>query len=132
MPDSCYGNRCMWRGRRAQQKQKEKSASRLSLHLAYESMRLPGEIEDAFRSGATILTANVRAARWLQREYEQMQKRAERSFWATRRIEDGESGVRRLWLAHSIDVADTPLLLTSLQERSIWTRMQREDARLLV
>ena len=28
--------------------------------------------------------------------------------------------------------ADAPLLLTSLQERSVWTRMQRDDAKLLV
>ena len=95
-------------------------------------MRLPGEIEDAFRSGATILTANVRAARWLEREYAQVQKRAGRSFWATPPIEDWDGWVRRLWLAHSMEEANAPLLLTSLQERSLWTRMQREDARLLV
>lgn len=95
-------------------------------------MRLPGEIEDAFRSGATILTANVRAARWLRREYARMQRSAGRNFWASPPIEDWESWLRRVWQAHSVSREDSPLLLTSLQERWLWTRMQRGDAGLLV
>ncbi len=95
-------------------------------------MRLPSEIEDAFQSGATILTANVRAARFLEREYAQAQRRAGRSFWATPPIHDWDGWLRRLWQADSVGDADAPLLLASLQERSVWTRMLREDARLLV
>ncbi|HTD55761.1 MAG TPA: hypothetical protein VK670_10285, partial [Silvibacterium sp.] len=95
-------------------------------------MRLPSKIEDAFENGATILTANVRAARWLRREYGLRQREAGRRVWASPPIEDWESWVLRLWQAYSIEEADAPLLLTSLQERSVWTRMQREDAKLLV
>lgn len=95
-------------------------------------MRLPSEIEDAFQSGATILTANVRAARFLEREYAQTQRRAGRSFWATPPIHDWDGWLLRLWQAHSVGEANAPLMLTSLQERSVWTRMLREDARLLV
>jgi ATP-dependent helicase/nuclease subunit B len=95
-------------------------------------MRLPTEIESAFENGATVLTANVRAARWLRREYALRQREAGRRVWATPPIEDWDSWVLRLWQAHSMSRADAPLLLTSLQERSVWTRMQRDDAKLLV
>jgi ATP-dependent helicase/nuclease subunit B len=95
-------------------------------------MRLPSEIESAFASGATVLTANVRAARWLRREYALRQREAGKRVWATPPIEDWDSWVGRLWQAHSMSKADAPLLLTSLQERSVWTRMQRDDAKLLV
>src|SRR5215469_544824 len=95
-------------------------------------MYLPIEIEQAFESGATVLTANVRAARWLRREYALHQREAGRRVWATPPIEDWDSWVVRMWQAHSMAMADAPLLLTSLQERSVWTRMQKEDARLLV
>jgi len=95
-------------------------------------MRLPTEIESAFARGATILTANVRAARWLRREYALRQREAGQRVWASPPIEDWDSWVLRLWQAHSMAQADAPLLLTSLQERSVWTRMQRDDARLLV
>ncbi|HEX3469860.1 MAG TPA: PD-(D/E)XK nuclease family protein [Silvibacterium sp.] len=95
-------------------------------------MQLPGEIESAFESGATVLTANVRAARWLRREYALLQRRAGRRVWATPPIEDWDSWLLRLWQAHTVTKADAPLLLTSLQERSVWMRMQRDDAKLLV
>jgi ATP-dependent helicase/nuclease subunit B len=95
-------------------------------------MQLPIEIENAFERGATILTANLRAARWLRREFALRQRDAGRRVWASPPIEDWDSWVLRLWQAHSMAQADAPLLLTSLQERSVWTRMQREDAKLLV
>ena len=95
-------------------------------------MQLPVEIENAFENGTTILTANVRAARWLRREYALRQREAGRRVWASPPIEDWDSWVGRLWQAYSMAQGDAPLLLTSLQERSVWTRMQREDAKLLV
>ncbi|MBV8113563.1 MAG: PD-(D/E)XK nuclease family protein, partial [Silvibacterium sp.] len=95
-------------------------------------MQLPWEIESAFENGATILTANVRAARWLRREYALRQREAGRRVWASPPIEDWDTWVLRLWQAHSMGQPDAPVLLTSLQERSVWTRMQREDAKLLV
>jgi ATP-dependent helicase/nuclease subunit B len=95
-------------------------------------MQLPVEIESAFETGATVLAANLRTARWLRREYALRQRDAGQRVWATPPIEDWESWVLRLWQAHSMAQADAPLLLTSLQERSVWTRMQRDDAALLV
>lgn len=52
--------------------------------------------------------------------------------WATPAIEDWDTWLRGLWQEQALADADAPLLLTSLQERSVWTRMQREDAALLV
>jgi ATP-dependent helicase/nuclease subunit B len=95
-------------------------------------MPVPEEIKQAFASGATILTANVRAARWLQREYALEQRQAGRRAWATPAIEDWDTWLRNRWREHALAEPDAPLLLTSLQERSVWTRMQREDAALLV
>src|SRR5271165_4487520 len=95
-------------------------------------MQLPIEIQNAFENGATVLTANLRAARWLRHEYALRQRDAGRRVWTTPPIEDWESWVLRLWQAHSMAQADAPLLLTSLQERSVWVRMQRDDAALLV
>jgi len=95
-------------------------------------MQLPSDIESALKDGATVLTANVRAARWLRREYALRQREAGTRVWASPPIEDWDSWMLRLWQAHSVARADAPLLLTSLQERSVWTRMQRDDAKLLV
>lgn len=91
-------------------------------------MRIAEEIERAFASGATVLTANARAARWLQREYGLRQREAGRRTWATPPIEDWETWLRRQWEKWALALGDAPLLLTSLQERSVWARMQREDA----
>jgi ATP-dependent helicase/nuclease subunit B len=99
---------------------------------ARPATRLPGEIKSAFESGATVLTASVRATRWLRREHALRQRSAGRRVWATPPIEDWDTWLLRLWQAHSIARAGAPLLLSSLQERSVWTRMQRDDAKLLV
>lgn len=106
----------------------------LSLHLSFiqKRMRAGDEITRAFASGAAILTGNARAARWLRREYGLLQREAGRRTWATPPIEDWDTWVRRQWEARAMADGDAPLLLTSLQERAIWTRMQREDAALVV
>src|SRR6185437_11482919 len=95
-------------------------------------MKIAAQISQAFASGATILTANVRAARWLQREYGLLQRASGRRAWTTPPIEDWETWLRRQWEAMMLKDGAAPLLLTSLQERSVWARMQREDAKLVV
>jgi probable DNA repair protein len=94
--------------------------------------RLSAEIKNAFQTGALILTANQRAARWLRKEYALEMRRQDRQAWSTPPIEDWDNWVRRLWQGASLLLDDAPLLLTDLQERRIWLRMQREDANLLV
>ncbi|MFZ0663198.1 MAG: PD-(D/E)XK nuclease family protein [Acidobacteriaceae bacterium] len=95
-------------------------------------MRVTAEITRGFASGTTILTASVRAARWLQREYGLQQREAGRRAWTTPPIEDWETWLRRQWDGLALADGAAPLLLTSLQEHSVWTRMQREDAMRLV
>jgi probable DNA repair protein len=95
-------------------------------------MPVTEEIKRAFASGATILTANLRAARWLQLEYAMEQRRAGKRAWTTPAIENWNTWLRSLWQTITLAGADSPLLLTSLQERSVWARMQREDAALVV
>src|SRR6185437_14016907 len=95
-------------------------------------MKIAAQISQAFASGATILTANVRAARWLQREYGLLQRASGRSAWTTPPIKDWETWLRRQWETLALADGAAPLLLTSLQERSVWARMQREEAKLLV
>ncbi len=95
-------------------------------------MPVPEEIKRAFASGATILTANVRAARWLQREYALEQRNAGRRAWSTPPIEAWGTWLGLQWEERALIDPDAPLLLTSLQERSVWARVQREDAALLV
>lgn len=95
-------------------------------------MRIAEEIERSFGSGATILTANARAARWLQREYGLRQREAGRRTWATPPIEDWETWLRRQWEERALAEKNAPLLLTNLQERGVWTRVQRDDAERVV
>lgn len=95
-------------------------------------MAVPEDIQRAFASGAAILTANMRAARWLEREYALEQRGAGRRAWATPAIEDWDTWVRRQWQAHALVDAEAPLLLTRLQERSVWKRIQRDFAASLV
>lgn len=95
-------------------------------------MRIGEEITRALASGATVLTGNVRSARWLQREYGLLQRDAGRRAWTTPPIEDWETWLGRQWESRSMADGQAPLLLSSLQERSVWARMQREDAALVV
>ncbi len=57
--------------------------------------RLSAEIESAFRDGALILTANLRAARWLRQEDALKMRAAGRNAWKTPAIEDWDTFVRR-------------------------------------
>jgi ATP-dependent helicase/nuclease subunit B len=94
--------------------------------------RLSAEIENAFRSGALVLTANLRAARWLRQEYALHMRRSGKQAWNTPPIEDWDTWVKSLWHESSVLDENPPLLLTDLQERQVWLRMQRDDANLLV
>jgi ATP-dependent helicase/nuclease subunit B len=94
--------------------------------------RLSGEIEHAFRTGALILTANPRTARWLRREYALRMRSGGGQAWTTPPIEDWDTWVDRLWQSAGLLEDDPPLALTDLQERQVWLRMQRDDANLLV
>jgi ATP-dependent helicase/nuclease subunit B len=95
-------------------------------------MSVSQEIKRAFAVGTTMLTATARTARWLRREYALEQRGAGRRAWATPPIEDWDTWLYEQWQAIALGDADAPLVLTSLQERRVWTRMMRADAEALV
>lgn len=95
-------------------------------------MRLARAIADALERGAAVLAANPRAARALQLDYAEAQRAAGRTFWPAPAIQHWDSWLRDLWRDHSFATPSAPLLLTPLQERALWTRVQHEDAALVL
>lgn len=95
-------------------------------------MPLARPIADALRRGATLVAASPRAARALQLAYAEEQRAAGRSVWSSPAISDWDSWLRDLWRDHAFDHPGAPLLLSPLQERALWTRVQREDAGLVL
>jgi probable DNA repair protein len=84
-------------------------------------------IADALARGATVVAANPRAARVLELRYAEDQRVAGHSIWPSPAIRDWDSWLRDLWGDHAFSSPNAPLLLTPLQERTVWTRIQRND-----
>ncbi|HUY81235.1 MAG TPA: PD-(D/E)XK nuclease family protein [Acidobacteriaceae bacterium] len=95
-------------------------------------MPVSQQVKQAFSAGTMVLTSTVRTARWLRREYALEQRAAGRRAWVTPPIEDWDTWLREQWHAIAVGRADVPLLLTSLQERRVWTRMLKADSEQLV
>jgi len=84
-------------------------------------------IAEALRRGAIIVAASPRAARVLQRLFAEEQRAEGHTFWPSPAIADWDSWLRGLWRDHAFSASTAPILLTGLQERTLWTRIQRED-----
>lgn len=95
-------------------------------------MPVSAEIKSAFERRVVVVTASVRAARWLHREYALEQRELGRSTWDTPAIEDWDSWLKGLWSEYALAMASAPLLLSSLQERRVWTKVLNHDAAPLV
>ncbi len=81
---------------------------------------------EAFRClarGGVVVTANQRAARALARSYGAGQRAKGRAAWQTPAIHDWEGWLAILWKQYLQQADEAPLLLTSLQELSIWERI---------
>ena len=91
-------------------------------------MPLAAAIADALRRGATILTASPRAARSLELQYAEDQRAAGHSVWPSPPIRDWDNWLRDLYAEHAFAHPDAPMLLSALQERSLWTTVQHDDA----
>ena len=91
-------------------------------------MRLATPIAEALRRGATIVAASPRAARALQLAFAETQQAAGHTVWPTPPIHDWNAWLRDLFRDRAFTALDAPLLLTPLQERALWVRIQREDA----
>jgi probable DNA repair protein len=84
-------------------------------------------IADALRRGATIVAASPRAARVLELRFAEDQRTAGHTIWPSPAIRDWDSWLRDLWRDHAFSTPNAPILLTLLQERTLWTRIQRND-----
>jgi probable DNA repair protein len=84
-------------------------------------------LHDALDRGATILTANLRAARALEAAYAEDQRGRGIAAWPRPRVRDWNSWVAELWEQHARQASDAPMLLSSLQEHQLWTRVQGPD-----
>jgi ATP-dependent helicase/nuclease subunit B len=91
-------------------------------------MPLARPIAEALRRGATIVAASPRAARVMLLAFAEDQRAAGHTIWPSPAIRDWDSWLRDLWRDHAFATPSAPILLTSLQERTLWARIQRADA----
>lgn len=87
---------------------------------------------DALGRGATVIAASPRAARSLRLRHAREQRAAGLEIWPSTHIFDWDSWLRSLWQSYAFATPDAPLLLSSLQERALWTRVQHSDANLVL
>ncbi|HTV82052.1 MAG TPA: PD-(D/E)XK nuclease family protein [Acidobacteriaceae bacterium] len=79
-----------------------------------------------------MVAASPRAARALGVLHARDQRAAGHEVWPCPAIFDWDSWIRSLWHTYAFATPDAPLLLSSLQERALWTRVQRSDAGLVL
>jgi len=87
---------------------------------------------NALEGGAVIVTANARAARSLRLSYAEKKRKNGHAMWASPAIRDWDSWLHHLWQEQAVSNSDVPLLLTELQEHTLWLRAQQNDAHLVV
>jgi len=93
---------------------------------------LPPQIAQALLRGATVLTANARAARWLGKAYAQDARAAGQRSWQKPAILDWSTWTGQLYACLAREGVELPLVLTGLQEELLWKRVQARDAAAVV
>jgi probable DNA repair protein len=88
---------------------------------------LPPEIEQALARGATILTANQRAARTLRRAFDLHQRDRGLDLWEPPQILAWETWTHSLWDRLLLDGHASELLLSPAQEHTIWRAIIAAD-----
>jgi ATP-dependent helicase/nuclease subunit B len=100
------------------------SLRRSSSSLRYKtSMEVTPVIAAAFEAGDTMIASSARAARALQRLHGEAQRSRGLEAWQSPDILDWDSWLNRLWQRRLRSGGETRLLLTTLQEQQIWTRL---------
>ena len=89
-------------------------------------------VRNALADGSIVVTANARSARSLALQYAEQQRSNGIEMWASPAIFDWDTWLNSLWHEHLFSNAESPLLLTRLQEHSLWKRVQQADAMLVV
>ncbi|MGC2298862.1 MAG: hypothetical protein WA476_08675, partial [Acidobacteriaceae bacterium] len=95
-------------------------------------MTLARPIADALRRGATVVAASPRATRALHLRFAEDQRAVGHAVWPTPSLYDWDSWLRSLWRDYAFSAVGAPILLTPLQERTLWTCAQRDDAALVI
>jgi probable DNA repair protein len=89
--------------------------------------RLPIFLQDALDREATVLTANLRAARALETAYAEDQRSRGVPAWPRPRIFDWNSWVAGLWEQYARRAENAPMPLSALQEHQLWARVLGAD-----
>ena len=94
-----------------------KSSMGLTAHTGHS---LPADIAGALARGATIVTANQRAARQLRRAYTDEQQRAGETVWQPPVILSWQAWTASLWQQLLLEGVEERLLLSTFQEQAVW------------
>ena len=73
--------------------------------------------------GGLVVTANLRTARTLLRDYADWQRSRGTQAWVSPTIVDWVGWLGDLWAGYAFSANDAPLVLSSLQERWLWERV---------
>ena len=92
------------------------------------SAALPPEIQQALDRGATVLTANQRAARTLRRAFDLDHRANSRAHWQPPAILAWDTWLSSLWHRLLIEGNATELLLNRHQEHTLWRAIIAADS----
>jgi probable DNA repair protein len=79
------------------------------------------EVDGCLERGGVVLTGNARAARALGRAYGERQRAAGRAAWQTPQVHYWEDWLGALWTERLINADESPMLLSPLRERAVWS-----------
>lgn len=85
------------------------------------------EILDYLAGGGLVVAASSRASRALRHRYAEWQRSLDHRAWPAPQVLDWEGWLDALWQAHLLRVEDAPLVLSSIQERFLWTQLLKSE-----
>jgi len=91
---------------------------------------LPLEIAEALERGATVVTGNQRAARFLQRGFDRRNKELGLVSWAPASVMAWDTWMAALWHGLLIEGKASQLLLSRTQEHMVWRAVLEADKEL--
>src|SRR6266702_368737 len=94
----------------------------------HSSAALPSEIQQALARGWTVLTANQRAARTLRHAFDLAQRDRAAANWQPPAILAWDSWLASLWRRLLLEGQARELLLSPIQEHTVWRAVIAEDS----
>ncbi len=86
-------------------------------------MRLAEEMVALLDRGGVLVTANARAARAVRSQYNEEKAEGPDRVWAAPRVLDYDAWLGELWRDLLLSGTEDRLLLSSLQEHAVWSRI---------